>query len=73
MEEKTFEELIDDLYHYEGMLFENDDFVSKNQVKELLQQVREATIAEVWEIIMNGEKTLADIKNLPTDRIKIEE
>lgn len=63
--EKTFDELID--YKF-GMQFDKSE---KEEIKELMQQIREATIAEIWDLIMKGEKPLTEIKNLPTDRSEL--
>lgn len=71
--EKTFEELI------EGRYFDSTDGEvseeNKEIIKELMQQVREATKAECEEIAFNNldfqscEDVRNDLYNLPTDRI----
>lgn len=71
MKEKTFEEMID--YKF-GMLFDKSE---KEEIKELMQQVREATIAECKDKIWNeyglyrkATEIEAEFESLPTDRIK---
>lgn len=64
--EKTFEELID--YKF-GMQFDKSE---KEEIKELMQQVREATIAECVEIMANPNIPKSRMAALPTDRIKTE-
>ena len=76
--EKTFEELaLDESFR---MNFGNEEvpMVKVYDVVKLLQQVREATIAEVLKLaddnFFNKEpkgKLMENIENLPTDRIKI--
>lgn len=68
MKEKTFEELITDKRRssINTTLYNND-------IKELMQQVREATIAECVEIIFDKwNNAIPVIRELPTDRIKTE-
>lgn len=72
MKEKTFEELLNDCYTPYGR-----DLITC-KVKKLLQQVREATIAEVLtlcdENFFSKEpkgKLMENIENLQNDRIKI--
>lgn len=64
--EKTFEELIEEKIGKSvwGMLSHKD-------ITELLQQVREATIAECVEILQNPNIPKSRMESLPTDRIKI--
>lgn len=78
MKEKTFEELIEPLKigGFEGWY--SVEFISTGKVKELLQQVREATKAEVLKLCDDNffskepkGKLMENIENLPTDRIKI--
>ena len=67
MKEKTFEELIkDEVVNVMGF-----SVVVENQVLQLLQQVREATIAECVEILQNPNIPKSRMESLPTDRIKI--
>lgn len=74
MKEKTFEKLIEESecsYIDDG----NDTFMYDSGILELMQQVREATIAECHLIadkyyFQNSEKIIIDINSLPTDRIK---
>ena len=67
MKEKTFEELIkDEVVNVMGF-----SVVVENQVLQLLQQVREATIAECVEILRNPNIPKSRMESLPTDRIKI--
>ena len=63
MKEKTFEELIKDRI---------DNFTPSEMVK-LLQQVREATVNEIADLVEeNGDKILAGLVRLmPTDSINI--
>ena len=66
MKEKTFEELIkDEVVNVMGF-----SVVVENQVLQLLQQVREATIAECVEILQNPNIPKSRMESLPTDRIK---
>lgn len=71
--EKTFDEMIEQTPLHE-LLSEPE----KDMVKELLQQVREATIAECVQTakeelgIMSDSYFIKCVKNLPTDRIIIE-
>ena len=68
MKEKTFEELIkDEVVNVTGF-----SVVVENQVLQLLQQVREATIAECVEILQNPNIPKSRMESLPTDRIKTE-
>ena len=71
--EKTFEELIEPLKigGFEGWY--SVEFISTGKVKELLQKVREATIAEIENKANEyGEIAIADyVSDMPTDRIKI--
>jgi len=74
MKEKTFEELIQ-----ESKIFQDKNgyyFIQTNTVLKLLQQVREATIAEVLtlcdENFFSKEpkgKLMENIENIQTDRI----
>ena len=73
MKEKTFEELLTD-----DKDFAPDIFGRETALK-LLQQVREATIAEckdkIWNeygIYRKAHEIEAEFENLPTDRIKTE-
>ena len=71
--EKTFDELIEPLKigGFEGWY--SVEFISTGKVKELLQKVREATIAEIENKANEyGEIAIADyVSDMPTDRIKI--
>ena len=76
MKEKTFEELIEEKLTAtkEGYVVYSDD------IKELLQQVREATIAECIDkiselhgLIYKGAYQEHLASNLPVDRIKLTE
>ena len=75
MKEKTFEELIQDKLKSDDGFYRG--FVPKDEIKELLQQVREATIAECEEIAFNNLDFLScecvrnGLYKLPTDRINI--
>ena len=69
--EKTFEELIEEKFNpkiYSG--FQPSGMADK-VIKELLQQVREATIAEAVNYCVSQDwiKTIDNLKNIPTDRI----
>lgn len=73
MKEKTFEELLTDDNDFAPANF------TRNQVLKLLQQVREATIAEckdlIWDeygLYRKAYEIEAEFDNLPTDRIRIE-
>lgn len=70
--EKTFEELIEEK-RFEHSYMDGEDMV-ENHILQLLQQVRESTIAECFNEVIDSEK-LSDVKqrfkNLQTDRIKI--
>lgn len=78
MKEKTFDELVE-----EHEWFDRSDYAKKEplldkiDVLNLLQQVREATIAEVLKLCDDNffskepeGKLMENIENLPTDRIK---
>lgn len=76
MKEKTFEELMhnkfDALEHYGGFKLSTKQ---QNAILELLQQVREATIAECAEIAWKEEDAAfihEQIASLEADRIRIE-
>lgn len=71
--EKTFEEIIE-----EQQKRDEKYFFYPEEVLQLLQQVREATIAEVLTLCDDNffskepkGKLMENIENLPTDRIKI--
>ena len=73
--EKTFEELIIEQFCEDGLIKMS---FSRNDLIEMMQQVREATIEEILKLadknFLNGSpKTnlITEIENLPTDRIKI--
>lgn len=66
MKEKTFEELIEDYMAYESMTETQKLFV-----KNMMQQVREATIAECVEILTNPNIPKSRMAALKTDRIKL--
>ena len=79
MKEKTFEELLKP--HQKRFDYYNSQriFIDKADVLQLLQQVREATIAEckdkIWDeygIYLKAHEIQSEIENLPTDRIKTE-
>ena len=70
MKEKTFEELIEEVEYN----LDNGNFVVSDTVKELLQLVREATIAECVGVVNRSNKHIdpfaGEIKiTIPTDRI----
>ena len=74
MKEKTFEELLTDDKDFAPDIF------GRETVLKLLQQVREATIAEILTLCDDNffskepkGKLMENIENLPTDRIKIKE
>lgn len=72
--EKTFEELIEEK-RFEHSYMDGEDMV-ENHILQLLQQVRESTIAECADIELDSYSSVETQKrfdNLPTDRIKIEE
>lgn len=76
--EKTFDELIEPLKigGFEGWY--SAEFISIGKAKELLQKVREATIAECHVIadkyyFQNSRNIIRDINDIPTDRIKLTE
>ena len=76
MKEKTFEELIEEK-RFEHSYTDGEDMV-ENHILQLLQQVREATIAECKDLIWNeyglcrkAHEIQAEFDNLPTDRIKL--
>ena len=73
--EKTFEELIKDFEKdipNDDSYWESPDGVYYiEQLSKLLQQVREATIAECVEIMTNPNIPKSRMAALPTDRIKI--
>ncbi len=66
--EKTFEELIEELYYDKDRPFM---YFYKGDILPLLKQVREATIAEAVEFCVSQDwiKTIDNLKRLPTDRI----
>lgn len=70
--EKTFEELIKDVHYQEKY----GSFITNNAVIKLLQQVREATIAECIQTakeelgIMSDSYFIKCVKDLPANRIK---
>lgn len=70
MKEKTLEELIVNIIDDEGNIRASD-------VHELLQQVREATIAECKEVLKDYNDgfgfEMLERNSLPTDRIKLTE
>lgn len=75
MKEQTFEELVNDIHYDITNSFRKDDII------ELLKQVREATIKECKESISyNWEEEIGlnyfeqryNLNKLPTDRIKTE-
>lgn len=69
MKEKTFDELALELAS--ARFWDNgDDFVKT--AANLMQQVREATIAECVEILQNPNIPKSRMESLPTDRIKTE-
>ena len=68
MKEKTIEELIKETPCVKNGL---DDFFGKQTVLRLLQQVREATIAECVEILTNPNIPKTRMASLKTDRIKL--
>ena len=75
MKEKTFEELIEEK-RFEHSYMDGEDMV-ENHILQLLQQVRESTIAECEDLVNKSNKHInpfsGEIKiTLPTDRIKIE-
>lgn len=74
--EKTFEELMhnkfDALEHYGGFKLSTKQ---QNAILELMQQVREATIAECTDILLNRDYSWSgqielEYKKLPTNSIK---
>lgn len=74
MKEKTFEEILTDDKDFAPDIF------GRETVLKLLQQVREATIAEILTLCDDNffskepkGKLMENIENLPTDRIKIKE
>ena len=78
MKEKTFEELTKPYRYYGANSLE--ELIIKENVLKLMQQVREATIAEVLTLADDNffskepkGKLMENIENLPTDRIKIKE
>ena len=69
MKEKTFEEMIKELQNKAAR-----NFFMKEEVADLMQQVREATIAECTDILLNRDYSWSgqielEYKKLPTDRI----
>lgn len=71
MKEKTFEELILEKVKSENWFIPTD--VGSKFIVELMQLVREATIAECVEIIFDKwNNAIPVIRELPTDRIKTE-
>lgn len=75
--EKTFEELIEENTNWtKATLSGYEKTISTKKCLELLQQVREVTIAECLEIADKGycwASTYKKIECLPTDRIKLTE
>lgn len=79
--EKTFEELIEKYTFYDRSDYaKKEPLLDKVDVLQLLQQVREATIAEVLKLCDDNffskepdGKLMENIENLPTDIIKIKE
>lgn len=70
MKEKTFEELIE-----ESPLHELLSEPEKDMVKDLMQQVREATIAECIKQVLTSDKMIDKmygLSHLKLDRIRIE-
>lgn len=69
--EKTFEELMHEYtVNMDGV---TTYYLQPKTVLKLLQQVREATIAECFRIANEKDLSIADeISDLPTDRIKTE-
>lgn len=70
MKEQTFEELVEEIHYDITNSFRKDDILK------LLKQVREATIKECTEILLNPDygwsgQIELEFKKLPTDRIKI--
>ena len=63
--EKTFEELVNDIHYDITNSFRKDDVIK------LLQQVREATIAEAVNHCVSQDwvKTIDNLKKMPIDRI----
>ena len=80
MKEKTFEELIKEHKWYDRADYaKKEPLLDKSDVLKLLQQVREATIAEckdkIWNeygICRKATEIEAEFESLPTDRIKTE-
>lgn len=72
MKEKTFEELIIEKFSENGMIKMS---FSRNEMIDMMQQVREATITEIENKANEyGEYGTADYAHeLPTDRIKLAE
>ena len=75
--EKTFEELIKEHEWYDRADYaKKEPLLDKCDVLKLMQQVREATIAECAEIVWHEEDSAfiyEQITTLPTDRIKLNE
>lgn len=72
--EKTFEELIEKYAFYDRSDYaKKEPLLDKADVLQLLQQVREATIAEIENKANEyGEIAIADyVSDMPTDRIKL--
>lgn len=70
--EKTFEKLAIDESYEMTLADEWVNMVTVADVVKLLQQVREATIAECVEILRNPNIPKSRMESLPTDRIKTE-
>lgn len=68
--EKTFEELILEQFSEDGLIKMS---FSRNDLIKLMQQVREATIAECVEILTNPNIPKTRMASLKTDRIKLTE
>lgn len=71
MKEKTFEELIENYTFYDRSDYaKKEPILDKADVLQLLQQVREATIAECVEILTNPNVPKSRMASLKTDQIK---
>ena len=70
MKEITFEELIEEKFSYD-ITKDGKYRLSNLELKILLQQVREATIAEAANYCVSQDwiKTIDNLKRMPTDRI----
>ena len=72
MKEKTFEELIKEHEWYDRADYaKKEPLLDKCDVLKLLQQVREATIAECERLMLDEECAIYKLSQLPTDRISI--